>query len=297
MAKALRPATLARNWQMLLKGLQETQNAPQPRQAAEMVLLRLIYAAELPPPGEIVRQLRGEAGGTPAGRAPNGGGNGSDGGTTARAASAPAETGGGTVQAVSGGGATMMQEPPPPPKPAPPTPAPPTPAPPTPAQAPPAASAPAPRSLQEVVALCQERRELKLAADIRQAAHLVRFEPGRIELRLAPEAPKDLAGRLGSSLGDWTGRRWVVSVSAEAGEPTLAEQAARAEEAERQRLLAHPKVKALLDLFPEARLVAHHGGPEPAAEMESDDAEPADPVLPDETILGDPDAFEGDDEL
>jgi hypothetical protein len=43
--------------------------------------------------------------------------------------------------------------------------------------------------------------------------------------------------------------------------------------------------------------VAHHGGPEAAAESETDDAEPAEPVLPDETILGDPDAFEGDDEL
>ena len=49
---------LARAWQMLLKGLAEARQAPNPLQAAEMVLVRIAYAAELPTPAEIVESLQ-----------------------------------------------------------------------------------------------------------------------------------------------------------------------------------------------------------------------------------------------
>ena len=278
MAKAVRPATLARNWQMLLKGLQETQQAPQPRQAAEMVLLRLIYAAELPPPGDIVRQLRGERDGSGAGasasvRQPAGPPNSGAGGQPA-----PATRHGEAAPIASGGGQPVAQA---------------TPAPDS--LPPPAEPGAMPDSLRAVADLCQERREFKLAADLKQSVHLVRFEPGRIEFRPGANAPKDLAGRLGQFLTERTGRRWVVSVSTAAGAPTLDEEDAQYEEAERQRVLAHPKVKALLEVFPDARLVAHRGGPQAGAAADDDDADA--PVAPDEMILGDPEAFEGDDEL
>jgi len=57
MAQKLGMAELARAWQMLLKGLGEAQNAPSPLQAAEMVLVRIAYAADLPPPDEVIRNL------------------------------------------------------------------------------------------------------------------------------------------------------------------------------------------------------------------------------------------------
>ena len=299
MAKALRPSTLARNWQILLKGLQEAQQAPQPRQAAEMVLLRLVFAAELPPPGDIVRQLRGEGDGgsrgdaqrTPA--APNGGG------PSARGAPGPASS----ASAASGGEPVASAQP--------------APDAPRPDAAPEAApsggaeAAPMPESLVDVVELCRANGEPKLAANIRQSTHLVRFEPGRIELRLAANAPAELPGRLGQCLSAWTARRWVVSVSGEAGEPTLAEQEAAREARERERLMAHPKVQALLQVFPEARLVGHRGGPAGDAgdeagpgggaadaddvDMESETAGAESRIL-DDPDLGDPDAFEGDDE-
>ncbi|HZB92320.1 MAG TPA: DNA polymerase III subunit gamma/tau, partial [Stellaceae bacterium] len=62
---------LARAWQMLLKGIAEVQNAPSPLQAAEMVLVRLAYVADLPAPADLVRELqRGGEGGTAAARSP-----------------------------------------------------------------------------------------------------------------------------------------------------------------------------------------------------------------------------------
>src|SRR5207237_1354702 len=59
LAEQLTLPALARVWQMLLKGLEEVQAAPSPIQAAEMVLVRLAYVANLPAPAELVRSLAG----------------------------------------------------------------------------------------------------------------------------------------------------------------------------------------------------------------------------------------------
>lgn len=48
---------LHRLWQLLLKGLAEVQSAPNPLQATEMALLRLIHASSLPDPGALIRAL------------------------------------------------------------------------------------------------------------------------------------------------------------------------------------------------------------------------------------------------
>ncbi|TMJ73772.1 MAG: DNA polymerase III subunit gamma/tau, partial [Alphaproteobacteria bacterium] len=57
LAAALSMPVLTRAWQMLLKGIEEVQTAPLPGQAAEMVLIRLAYVADLPVPAELVRAL------------------------------------------------------------------------------------------------------------------------------------------------------------------------------------------------------------------------------------------------
>ncbi|HEY7960157.1 MAG TPA: DNA polymerase III subunit gamma/tau [Sphingomicrobium sp.] len=60
MAQNLSWATIHRLWQMLLKGLQDVDIAPDPREAAEMVLLRLIHASEMPDPASLLQRLTGE---------------------------------------------------------------------------------------------------------------------------------------------------------------------------------------------------------------------------------------------
>src|SRR6476661_6641522 len=60
MAAALGWGTIHRLWQMLLKGLQDVNVAPDPREAAEMALLRLIHAAEMPDPATLLQRLSGE---------------------------------------------------------------------------------------------------------------------------------------------------------------------------------------------------------------------------------------------
>jgi DNA polymerase-3 subunit gamma/tau len=247
LAEALPMPSLSRAWQMLLKGLGEARSAPTPLAAAEMVLVRLAYAAELPSPAELVRELQGAA--APARTAPaTGPGCNGDGG----GASALART---RLEPPAGGGARPQAalRPAPTAEPLP--------------QAAPEPSLPPPLpDFAAVVALFGERREPRLKAELVNHAHLVRFEPGRIELRLDAQAPRTLASDVMRRLREWTGGPWVVVISNEPGEPTLAEQAAARGADRRARAAAHPLVRAALAAFPGAELVAVRELPKPAFE-------------------------------
>lgn len=111
-----------------------------------------------------------------------------------------------------------------------------------------------PATYEEVVALFEEKREIVLWSHLVQNVELVKFETGRIEVHPLPNLPSDFAGRVGKHLQDWTGSRWVVTISASAGQPTLK---AQADAAKQQRLSdagEHPLVKKLLERFDGAKI-------------------------------------------
>lgn len=213
---------LARSWQMLLKGLQEVRGAPVPLAAAEMVLVRFAYAADLPSPADLVKEWKDKGGpGVPApGPRPTGNGGGGGGASAGLAVSAQPRA----MTAVA----------------------------PQPGET--VALASMPVNFAAVVALAKDMREGILAGELVNDVHLVSFEMGRIELRLNPGAPHDLPGRLTEKLKLWTGQRWVVSLSKLPGEPTLAEQEQAEDSARRAHAQAHPLVQAVLLAFPGAVL-------------------------------------------
>src|SRR3982751_5399401 len=89
MAQKLSMASLTRAWALLMKGLEETLRAPSPARAAEMALIRLCYAADLPSPSDALKSLQNGAPTNGAGApAPRGGGGGG-GGAAARLATQP----------------------------------------------------------------------------------------------------------------------------------------------------------------------------------------------------------------
>jgi DNA polymerase-3 subunit gamma/tau len=207
---------LARCWQMLLKGLGETQNAPAPLQAAEMALIRLMHASDMPPPGELAKKLAEGGAGAPArGTAPPAPTNG---GAPSRPTAVAAGTNGPASQPVA-----------------------------QPAAAP---AAPLPTSFLEVVELADQQGDLILRTNLVRHVHLVHFEIGRIEFRPGEQAPASLASRLGQRLMEWTGRRWLVSISGEPGAASLEQEANARADAARTEIMAHPLVKAALAAFP-----------------------------------------------
>ena len=155
---------------------------------------------------------------------------------------------------------------------------------PTPAAAP-AASGPLVRyaRFEDVVALIRERRDVPLLVEVETGLRLVRYAPGRIEFTPAQGAAADLAQRLAAGLGRWTGARWGVSVVSEGGAPTIAEDRAAARRALEAEALEHPLVQAVMARFPHARITEIRA-------PGSDDAEPAIPPDPD---LAEPDPAEG----
>jgi len=61
LAQKLALAPLTRAWQILIKGVADVKDSPRPLASAEMALIRLAFAADLPTPEEALRRL-GEAG-------------------------------------------------------------------------------------------------------------------------------------------------------------------------------------------------------------------------------------------
>ncbi|HXJ00043.1 MAG TPA: DNA polymerase III subunit gamma/tau [Micropepsaceae bacterium] len=222
MAGKLNVPALTRAWQMLLKGLIEVRDASNPYPAAEMALVRLAYAADLPPTERLVRSLR-ESDSAPA--APQ---------------AMPPRGSGGAPRAQAH--ALLSEEPKPRREDA------------------PAPSLSAPRieirALEDIVALAKEKGARLLATQLETNVHLVSLERGRIQFRPNSQAPTTLANDVAQRLRDWTSERWIVTLASEGGAPTIAEARIAAERAKKDAVSQEPFVRAVLDAFPGAEIVA-----------------------------------------
>lgn len=243
-AETLTVPVLSRLWQMLLKGVPETEQSNRPVSACEMVLIRLTHAANLPTLDEAIKMLS-EApphqAQTPVGGAP------SSAGQPAMQAPAPSDVGPSPMTMPSGNGggpvamlrpvenddvAPQMQTRP--------------------------QETPVPNvsieGLTDLAQLAAKHRDLKLKALIRKYLRPVKIEPGRLEIGLHEDAPKSLVGELDAKLKKWTGRRWVIAISREEGGRTLEE----IDNAHRAELVSDatqdPDVAAILEQYPGARI-------------------------------------------
>jgi DNA polymerase-3 subunit gamma/tau len=219
---------------MLLKAIAEVKDANRPLPAAEMALVRLVHAADLPTPDDAVRMLQA---------APQGG---------AGAATRPA---GGSI-AGSGPAAAMTQGAYPrssgAANPSPRAAAPQT------APQPAANAAPAIATLEDIVALAARHRDIKLQTAIQRDLRLVSIKPGRLQVALAETGSRGIANELSGKLKEWTGQTWLVDMVQAEGQATLREQKQATERERKETAATHPAVKALMTAFPGARIVDVH---------------------------------------
>jgi DNA polymerase-3 subunit gamma/tau len=220
-ADTLSLGVLARTWQILLKGVEDVKDSPRPLASAEMALIRLAYASDLPSPEETIRKLS-QATDSPrhAPPLPSGGpsGNGGPRASMRLAAAAPAP---------------VASAPPPAP----------------------AAVAPRLARFDDVVALARAKRDIQLTQSLERDVRLARFEQGSIAFTLVEGAEPGLAQTLSRRLQEWTGERWMVALVPGSTAATLRE-TAQAREAERTTNAAsHPLVQKVLDRFKGARIV------------------------------------------
>ena len=208
---------LARAWQILLKGHGEVMRAPDPRAAADMVLIRLAYAANLPTPSEVVKKLAG----TPA------------------PASTPAST--------------PTPQPATPPAPAATSLTPSAESPPESSAASPPPESP-PTSISAMAELFSARGEMILAGQLTTRIKPITLESGRFIFSADPPFEPAVPKKIGACLRQWTGMAWEVEMVAEGGAATLDEQANQAADAVRQKFAEEPIVKAALEKFDGAKI-------------------------------------------
>jgi DNA polymerase III subunit gamma/tau len=247
-AERLTLGTLTRAWQILLKGVEDVKDSPRPLASAEMALIRLAFASDLPTPEDALRRLAEANEGAPRAAlalSPVGAGPRASLGVAASGAIQPERA-----------AASLVSELVP--------------------AAP--ASSPRLRRFEDVIALARAKRDIQVVRALEQDVRLDRFVQGSIAFTPLPGASPGVAQILSKRLQEWTGERWIVALVPGAATPTLRE-AATAREAERvSGAAAHPLVRKVLERFKGARIVDVRG---------PDAAPPPAPLADDEVSYAD----------
>ncbi|MFI5014404.1 MAG: DNA polymerase III subunit gamma/tau [Hyphomicrobiales bacterium] len=239
-AERLSMPVLSRAWQLLSRGLLEVQAAGKPIAAAEMLLIRFAYAANLPTPDEALKAL-----GTPLAAPPSGAG-GSPGPARGGGANAPSASAGFAASPArptanlrvassssSGGASALRRE----------------------AAQQDLQASPKLERLEDLIALAREKRDLALTYALERDVRLVSFEQGRIEFEPSPGASDDLAKTMARRLLEWTGERWLVAVSPACGVQSIGERRDLDKRGALEEAMAAPLVRAILARFPGAEIV------------------------------------------
>ena len=226
MADDLSIPFLTRVWQMLIKGISEAKVAPHSLQAAEMILIRIAYASNLPSPGDLVRDLKkGQSDAAtmrnPANKEPQ-----------RSVASGEVAEASGHTEAIKNNLEAKPSEKV-------------------------VESQPSPQSFEELVALFEQNGEVFINRYLQESS-LIKFDAAahRVEVRPAPSCPADFIGQVSRLLTEWTGKRWVAIVSNEKGAKPLR---ATAEDELESRIVAaknDPMVLKALELFPGSEIVS-----------------------------------------
>lgn len=240
LAGGLTMGQITRAWQMLLAAHSDVRTAPDPLAAAEMALLRLAVAGDLPPPelaAQLLANLNQEAGRELSERqgnnnvkdTPSSTGKPTGGDAPISSASSAGPNSHGSAAAIPAQQPTL--EP-----------------------APQMATSTAPKlqldTLEDLVAAIPKNKT-GLRYDIEKYIRPIRFEPGTFVFSFAPNAPKDLEYQLRAWVTDATARPWHIEVdSKNQGEPSLLERRKSARAAKENAEKNHPVVKTAHALFP-----------------------------------------------
>ena len=270
-AEMLSTRVLSRAWQVLLKGHEETQTAFNTRAAAEMILIRLAHMADTPTPDELVRQYESakpapsppaSSSPAPASSPPSAPTLAPSASSSSRGSASPVALGAVPEQAAAVSPASAASQP--------------------------AAQIRLLESFEALLELVSEKRDLGLKHALEHGVHLVHFEAaqadkgGRLEIRLAGEQA-NIAQDLTRKLREWTGQNWMVSLSSETGDQTIASRRQTAADIRHEAAMADPLVKAALDVFPDARIEA-------ITELDAPALSPADTDAGGDTDIGGEDA-------
>ena len=222
-SKLLSMRMLTRMWQMLIKSLDEIAVAPSPIMAAEMIIIRLTHAADLPPTEDLIKKIESELQGANKGKNLETPSKNMGEQAISHEIFQPKQNNASNLKiapaADEGIGIFSYTK------------------------------------FEDILELVKQNRDVKLLVDIENGLRLVTYRPGYIEFTPTEFAPANLAQRLSNRLKEWTGSRWAVSVVQNGEAETIFEKKEKDAKELETEAYAHPFVKEALVQFPAARIV------------------------------------------
>ena len=110
-------------------------------------------------------------------------------------------------------------------------------------------------SFQELINLCNERKEVKLKYELETNVNLVSFENFRMEISFNDNLDKDFIKELSHKLFEWTGNRWIITLSQKKGEISMKEK----DQINQRQIFEEVKksniYKKVLEILPDAELI------------------------------------------
>tara|TARA_X000000368_G_scaffold304743_1_gene243098 strand:- start:19 stop:1767 length:1749 start_codon:yes stop_codon:yes gene_type:complete len=222
-SKILSMRALTRMWQMLVKALDEITVAPSPVMAAEMIIIRLTHAADLPPTDDLIKTIESKLQATTNEK-------------NFEKPQKPMDTSlanNELAKAKHNNSSNLKIAP----------------------AVDEDVGIISYIRFDDVLELIKQKRDVKLLIDIENGLRLVSYRPGYIEFTPTDFAPANLAQRLSNRLKEWTGIRWAVSVVQDGEAQTIVEKKERTAKELETEAYAHPFVQEALVQFPAARIV------------------------------------------
>ena len=208
-------STLSRTWQMLLKGFSEVKFSESPIKALEMLLIRIAYASDLPSPIELVQQIKNGEINIPLAQ------------KKTKELAIPQQTL--SVEKQEDNRPHPKEQ----------------------AQT---QNAPAPKTLQEIVDLAQNKGQRLLAFNLSTYVHPIEVSFGKLHFSAPSDMPKAILQELRNFLLAETKIEWDIALSEQQGGQTLKEQRNEKQQQIKNKLSETPLVSAVLKTFPGAKV-------------------------------------------
>ena len=214
---------LTRMWQMLIKSLDEINIAPSPIMAAEMIIIRLTHAADLPPTDDLIKKIEKTLKRSSSNKSIETQSKSMNKSSTSEELSLSKQNGSSNLKIAPMASKEIEID--------------------------------SYIKFDDVLELIKQKRDVKLLIDIENGLRLVFYRPGHIEFTPTDFAPADLAQRLSNRLKEWTGLRWAISVVQNGEAQTIVERKEKNAKDLEKDAYAHPFVKEALVQFPTARII------------------------------------------
>ncbi len=109
-------------------------------------------------------------------------------------------------------------------------------------------------SFEKLVQIANDKKEIELKFDLERNVRVVKFETGKIDISFNEKLSKNFVRNLTEKLKLWTGERWIISLSKEAGKNTIFENKEIYKKKLLQDALESEVYKKIKENFPDAEL-------------------------------------------